>query len=201
MRAEAEMGYRYHLEDMERRYAPSNAVHEHLRSFRSQRGLKKRDMASLMEVTTRTYYDYEEGNRPVPSDALVRLAVLTGGDLNQILLGRSAEPRPQTIESAINDFRTILLFLDVEYPKMDMNTRSEVARFALIHDWQGMQRVHPAVIRDAVKITTGYRFHPEDIAAPPSWEDYEDQDQFEKDMAEWQRQVDGDRKAILDDLG
>lgn len=201
-RAEAEMGYGYHLEDMERRYAPSNTVHENLRSFRSQRGLKKRDMASLMEVTTRTYYDYEEGNRPIPSDALVRLAVLTGGDINQILLGRPAETRPETVESAINDFCVILRFLGVEYPDMDMGTRADVARFALTHDWQGMPRIHPEVIRDAVRMKTRYRFHPEDIPAPPFWEDYGDnQDLFEEHMEEWQRQVDGDRKATLDDLG
>ncbi|MEJ6389821.1 helix-turn-helix domain-containing protein [Gymnodinialimonas ulvae] len=191
-RAEAEQEYEYHLEEMARRYAPSGAVHENLRQFRTVRSLKKQEVAALMEVTTRTYYDYEEGNRPIPSDALVRLAVLTGGDLNEILLGRPAETRPKTIEIAINDFCTILRFLAAEYSSMDMSTRAEVARFALTHDWQGMPRVHPEVIRDAVKMTTRYRFHPETIPAPPYWEDYEDQAQYEADMAQWQREVDED---------
>jgi transcriptional regulator with XRE-family HTH domain len=193
-------GFELHLEDRARRYPMNGAVHENLRRFRKSRKLQQEEIAALMEVTSRTYRDYEKGIRPIPSDALVRLAVLTGGDLNEMLLGRPAETRPDTAENAINDFHTILRFLKVEYPDMDMITCAEVARFALIHDWQGMPRVHPEVIRDAVRMKTRYRFHPEDIPAPPFWEDYgDDQKLFDEHMAEWQRQVDEDRGTQPED--
>lgn len=178
-----------HREDARLGAMPSNAVHENLRRFRIARNLKKQDMAAMMEVTTRSYYDYEQGTRAIPSDALVRLAILTSGDLNEILLGGPVTPRPETINSAINDFCVVLKFLDKEYPEMDMQTRMSVARFVLTHDWQGLPRAHPGVIRDAVRLTTKYRYHPEDIPAPPFWEDYEDQDQFDQDMADWQARV------------
>jgi transcriptional regulator with XRE-family HTH domain len=193
-------GFELHLEDRARRYPMNGAVHENLRRFRKTRRLQQKEIAALMEVTSRTYRDYEKGIRPVPSDALVRLAVLTGGDLNEILLGRPAETRPETVEGALNDYYVILRFLSVEYPDMDLVTSADIARFALIHDWQGMPRVHPEVIRDAVRMKTRYRFHPEDIPAPPFWEDYgDDQDLFEEHTAEWQRQVDEDRGAHPED--
>lgn len=190
-----------HREDARLSATPSNAVHENLRRFRIARNLKKQEMASKMEVTTRSYYDYEQGTRAIPSDALVRLAILTGGDLNEILLGSPATPRPETINSAISDFCVVLNFLGSEYPEMDVHTRMRVARFVLTYDWQGLPRVHPGVIRDAVRLTTKYRYHPEDIPAPPFWEDYEDQDQFDQDMADWQARVEeGLEDAPVEDV-
>jgi hypothetical protein len=53
--------------------------------------------------------------------------------------------------------------------------------------------MHPDIIRDFVKIVTRYKFHPEDLPAPPLHEDYgDDLEGWERDMAEWQRIVDED---------
>lgn len=193
LRQEAEEERDRAREESVRRNGADGAVHENLRNLRLRLKLNKQEMAELMEVTPRTYYGYERGQRTISSDVLVRLAVLTGVDMNEILLGRPARARPETIESAISDFCTVLRFLDTEYPDMDMNTRTKVARLVVTYDWDGALRIHPQVIRDAVKMVTRYRFHPEDLPAPPFWEDYgEDQDQYERDMAAWQRMVDED---------
>lgn len=148
-------------------------------------------MAELMKVTSRTYYAYEQGVRPVPSDTLTRLAIVTGADMNEILLGHAAPTDLNTIRYAVDDLMLIVKFLSTEYPEMDIPTRMEVARFAVTTDWQGWSRMHPSIIRDAVRMVTRYRFHPEDIPAPPNWEDFAGrQGQYDTAMEEWQSEID-----------
>ncbi|MCG7572525.1 helix-turn-helix transcriptional regulator [Phaeobacter sp. CNT1-3] len=175
------------------RNAPSSPLHVNLRTLREKLDLQKNEMAELIKVTPRTYYAYEQGLRPIPSGTLIRLAIVTGADMNQILLGRAAPTNLDTVRSAVDDMMLIIKFLATEYPDMDLQTRQEVSRFAVTTDWQGWSRMHPSVIRDAVRLVTRYRFHPEDIPPPPFHEDYgNDQEQWERDMAEWQRIVDED---------
>jgi hypothetical protein len=116
---------------------------------------------------------------------LIRLAIVSGAYLNELLLGRSAPTDLQAVRCAVDDLMLIIKFLGTEYPEMDEPTRTEVARFAVSTDWQGTSRMHPSVIRDAVRMVTRYRFHPEDIPAPPFWEDYAGKkDQYEAAMEE-----------------
>ena len=175
------------------RFGPSGTIHQNLQRYRKRIGLKKKEVAALMEVTPRTYYAYETGNRPIPSPCIVRLAILTGGDLNEMLMGRPATPRAETIESAISDFTTVLHFLDSEYERMEFDTKVKIARIVVTTDWLGLPRIHPEVIRDVVIAVTRYRFHPDGLPAPPSYDDYNGDDKrFDEDTAAWQRMVDED---------
>ena len=168
--AEARLDRFRDLEEDSVRSAPTSPLHANLRALREKLKFKKNEMAELMEVTSRTYYAYEQGLRPIPSTTLIRLARITGADLNEILMGRPAPTDLQTIRCAIDDLMLIMKFLGVEYPEMDMRTRLEVSRLTVTTDWQGWSRMHPSIIRDAVRMVTRYRFHPEDIPAPPYWE-------------------------------
>lgn len=191
--AEARLDRFRDLEEDSVRYAPTSPLHANLRALREKLKFKKNEMAELMEVTSRTYYAYEQGLRPIPSTTLIRLARITGADLNEILMGRPAPTDLQTIRCAIDDLMLIMKFLGVEYPEMDMRTRLEVSRLTVTTDWQGWSRMHPSIIRDAVRMVTRYRFHPEDIPAPPYWEDFgEKQEQYEAAMEAWQAKIDED---------
>jgi len=58
-----------------------------LREFRSRHGLSQEQMAKLMQVSKRSYLDYERGERSVPSAALVELVARTDLDLNELFRG------------------------------------------------------------------------------------------------------------------
>jgi len=94
--AELEMQLESERQDFEMRYGQLGSVHENLRQFRIRKGYKKQEMAAIMEITPRTYYIYEKGERAIPSTALVKLAALTRCDLNEILMGRLAPSNEQT---------------------------------------------------------------------------------------------------------
>lgn len=176
----------YNRQYMEAYYSPDSPIEENLREFRRRQGLKKKDVAELMGVTSRTYYAYELGTRSIPSDALIKLATMTRVDLNQILMGRPAEIDHQSVRSAIDDLMKILKFLGENYPKMDMNTRLSVARHAVTSDTGDWPRMHPQMIEGSVKTITGYRFHLADIPSPPNPDHYGDNmEQYEKDDAAW----------------
>lgn len=184
------------LLDYRRAYhSPVSPLHENLRTLRINRQLKKQDMADLMGITPRTYYTYESGARPVPSNSLARLATMIDVDLDMLLMGRSLKPTPQIIESAIDDLMKILEFLDREYPTMDWKTRMKVARHAVMADTGDWPRVDPEMIRGSVKVLTRYKFHPENLPQPPNPDDYRDDDRphgYERDMTAWQAIVDED---------
>ena len=197
--AEEEEARRQDREFMVQTYSPRRGANENLRAFRMRHKLKMKDAASMMEVTARTYSDYEKGIRPIPSHALIKFAILTGGDLNEILLGRPSITKPEGFGKVVDEFLSILSFLNFKYPDMSMNVRIEVARCIFKTDWRGMPHTHPEVIRDAVRITTRYQFHPEDIPAPPFWENYDDLKKYADDTAAWQKMVDEDRGRHLGD--
>lgn len=176
----------YNRQYMEAYYSPDSPIEENLREFRRRQGLKKKDVAELMGVTSRTYYAYELGTRSIPSDALIKLATMTRVDLNQLLMGRPAEIDHQSVRSAIDDLMKIMKFLGENYPKMDMNTRLSVARHAVTSDTGDWPRMHPQMIEGSVKTITGYRFHRADIPSPPNPDHYGDNmEQYEKDDAAW----------------
>lgn len=191
--AEREENERIVREEMEIRFAPRGAIHDNLRKYRVRLGFSKQQMAELLEVTPRTYYAYEEGHRAVPTPAIANLAILTGGDLNEIILGRPALRSDKAARVVIDEAIVVLKFLAVKYPEMSLEDRYKVIRLHALDDLDGFPRMHPDIIRDFVKIVTRYRFHPEDLPAPPFHEDYgDDHDRWERDMAEWQQMVDED---------
>lgn len=193
--AEAEQNAPYEREEDERRAGQYGTVHANLRQFRIRSGYKKQEMAQLMEITERSYYDYEAGKRSIPSSALVKLAILTGADLNEILLGRLALTNQQTIENTVRELNSAVEYLGVKYPKMDLATRLKVASFFARYDWQNTVRLHPENIREAVKVITGYRFHPEELSGPPNSEDFgERQDLYSEALETWE-------KMVCEDLG
>ena len=197
--AELEMQLESERQDFEMRYGQLGSVHENLRQFRIRKGYKKQEMAAIMEITPRTYYIYEKGERAIPSTALVKLAALTRCDLNEILMGRLAPSNEQTTHRTVDDLNTTIDYLKHIYPKMDLATRLEVACFVVKNDWQGTKRMQPSNIREAVKVITRYRFHPEGLSAPPHWADYgEHQDLYEKADAEWNRIVEEDFGPLSD---
>lgn len=197
--AELEMQLESERQDDEIRHGQLGSVHENLRRFRIRKGFNKQSMAEIMDVTPRAYYSYEKGNRAIPSTALVKLAVFTRCDLNEILMGRLAPSNDQTKMAAINDLKTTIEYLEQIYPKMSLETRLEVACFVVKHDWLGAKRMTPGNIRDAVIIVTRYRFHPEELEAPPYWEDYGDrQDLYDEAFAEWERIVEEDIGPLPD---
>lgn len=188
--ADAEQSAEYEREEDDRRKGQHGTVHANLRRFRIRSGYKKQEMAQLMEVTERSYYDYEAGKRSIPSSALVKLAILTGADLNEILLGRLALTNQQTIENTVKELNSAVEFLGVKYPEMDLATRLKVASFFARYDWQNTVRLHPDNIKEAVKVVTGSRFHPEGIRPPPAFEDFgERQDLYNEALEAWERMV------------
>lgn len=184
---------RRELEQIEIENAPDGKVHENLKKFRERKGLKKTEIAALMEITPRTYFSYEAGKNPIPSSALVKLATFTGVDMNEILMGRPARTDYAAIKSAFDDLTDIISFLENEYPTMTARTRLRIAKFHVSTDWHPWPRMHPDTIRESVRIKTRYRFHSEDLPAPPYWENYGDnQDLLEEAEAAWQATVDED---------
>lgn len=191
--AEAELEMDREREDEQMRFGPVGSVHTNLKQFRIRNGYKKQDLAQIMEITPRTYYAYEEGKRAIPSTALVKLAALTRCDLNEILLGRPAPSNQKSIQKSVDDLNATIEFLHAAYPKMDLATRLEVACFVVKSDWQNTMRMQPENIREAVRVVTRYRFHPEELHAPPHWEDFDKQQEtYEGAMAEWESIVEGD---------
>ena len=172
------------------RHWPARPVHENLRHYRLAEGLKKSEMAALMQVTARTYYGYEQGDRPIPSDALVQLGIFRGADLNQVLLGQGRETDVEAADRILSELFKIMDYLANEYQEMDGESARSVAGIVIKLRRDGLPRLHPEVIKDAVRIATGYRYHPEDVPAPPDEEQYDGDDAaFEAAYTDWQYAV------------
>jgi transcriptional regulator with XRE-family HTH domain len=198
---EAEQQFDYDREEQERRTGPHGTVHDNLRRFRIRNGFKKQEMAEFMEVTRRSYYTYEEGKRAIPSSALVKLAIVTQADLNEILLGRPSVTKQLTIETTVRELNATIEYLGVSYPKMDLATRLKVACFFAKYDWGDVRRVQAENIREAVRVVTGYRFHPEELPPPPLAEHFgERQDLYEEALASWNSLV-GENDAEAHEAG
>lgn len=169
--------------------ALSVRVHENLEAFRTKRKYKKAEMAEMMGVSARSYYMYETGKRPIPSSALVQLEAFTGADLNEVLLGGSKGPKHDEIKFVVDEAIKALCFLGYNYKDMPMTTKRDV--IDKMFKWQRRgERARPDDIVEAVKSVTRYKYHQEDLPAPPFWEDYgKDQEAYERDMAAWDRMV------------
>lgn len=169
--------------------AMSVNVHENLQEFRRKRKYKKSEMAEMMGVSARSYYMYEAGKRAIPSSALVQLEAFTRADLNEVLLGGTKAPDHSRTQFIVDEAIKALCFLGSEYQDMPMITKRQV--IDELFRWQkGGQPAKPHDIVEAVKIVTRYKFHREDLPAPPFWEDYVDHPEaFELATAAWEKMV------------
>ena len=175
------------LEDAQIRNAPSRPLHENIKKLRAKFELSQSETAEIMGVSERAYRTYEKGRRPIPSDALLKLATATGVDLNEMMLGRPQRPDTAFPEKFYADLETVRNVLRKTYPNMDDPTQLKIARFAVTHDWRPFYTslTDPEMIRDAVIITTDYRFHPDEAPAPPYWEDFLDDETYEAAFEDW----------------
>ena len=170
--------------------ALSVKVHENLEAFRRKRKFKKAEMAEMMGVSARSYYMYETGKRAIPSSALVQLEAFTGADLNEVLLGGSKAPKLDEIKFVVDEAIKALCFLGHNYENMSMKTKREVIDRMFAWQPDGV-RARPADIIDAVKSVTRYKYHPENLPAPPFWADYGgNQEAYDRDMEAWEKLVD-----------
>lgn len=164
--------------------ALSVKVNENLEAFRKARKFKKAEMAEMMGVSARSYYMYETGKRAIPSSALVRLEAFTGADLNLVLLGEAKAPKLDAIKFVIDEAIKALCFLGYKYENMPMETKRAVIDRMFERQPDGV-KARPDDIIGAVRSVTRYKYHPEDLPAPPLWESYMgDHRAYERDMAE-----------------
>ncbi|WP_299551131.1 helix-turn-helix transcriptional regulator [uncultured Tateyamaria sp.] len=164
--------------------ALSVKVHENLEAFRKKRKFKKAEMAEMMGVSSRSYYMYETGKRAIPSSALVQLEAFTGADLNEVLLGGAKSPKLDKIKFVVDEAIKALCFLGHSYENMPMETKRAVIDRMFARQPDGV-KARPDDIIGAVRSVTRYKYHPEDLPAPPLWESYMgDQRAYERDMAE-----------------
>ena len=178
---------------------PQSPMHNNLREFRLNRKFKKQQMAEFMGVTTRTYYAYEKGTRAVPSDALINLATKTNVDLHHLLVGRRIRQDASVVLAAMIDAQLISKKLRENYPDMAAETRAKIASYEVPTDWAEWPRMHPAVIDAAIFKFTRYRYFPEDLPAPPFFEDYhDDPGGYVLDMQAWQDIVEQDFETKTD---
>ena len=167
--------------------ALSTKPHLNLQRFRVSRKFKKAEMAQMMGVSAKSYYLYETGKRAIPSTALVQLEAFTGADLNEVMLGAPKAPKHDRTQHIVDEAIKALCFLGREYPDMPIQTKRRVVdeMFRWLRD---LEKASPNDIIEAVKIVTRYKYHHEDLPAPPFHENYgEDQEAFDRDMAEWER--------------
>lgn len=197
--ADDEAEFQQMLDDQTLAEALSVKVHKNLEDFRKKRKFKKSEMAEMMGVSARSYYMYETGKRPIPSSALVQLEAFTGADLNEVLLGGSKAPKHDEIKFVVDEAIKALCFLGYNYKDMPMATKRDV--IDKMFQWQRKgERARPDDIVEAVKSVTRYKYHQEDLPAPPFWEDYgEDQDAYDRDMAAWNKMVEEDFPPEKDD--
>lgn len=127
------------------------------------------------------------------------MEAFTGADLNEVLLGGSKAPNHDEIKFVVDEAIKALCFLTHNYQDMPMTTKRDV--IDKMFQWQRKgERVRPDDIVDAVKSVTRFKYHQDELPAPPYWEDYgADQDAYERDMAAWYKMIAEDCPADGDD--
>lgn len=169
-------------------YGPKKPLHENLRNYRVRKSLKKYQAAKLMGVTPRTYYSYETGRSSIPLEAIVELATYTGGNLNEVILGRTGTDEDEIVNGVFEDTRRILTYLAETYPKMEKDVKDKVASNLIAAKRSVFPRTDPDTIKAEVIALTGYRFHPGDLPAPPYMPDFVGNETgFDEAMKDWEK--------------
>lgn len=88
--------WKLEVEDDEQEAFEHWLVEERERVYRPELGLKRtrlnnkktqQEMADIMQVSRRAYQLHESGKRPIPSDAMVKLAAFFDADLHEVFTG------------------------------------------------------------------------------------------------------------------
>lgn len=61
------------------------AVYPRIRELREARGYSQREMADLLEMLQPQYFRYEQGQRDIPTQMLIRLSEIYGVSVDYIL--------------------------------------------------------------------------------------------------------------------
>lgn len=88
-----------------------------LKKLRQSWDIPQVKMAGLMGVSQRSYAGYENGERSVPSEALIELAVRTNVDLNELFTGEKGRVGPEYNQSIAMKTVEILNLIESQYPK------------------------------------------------------------------------------------
>lgn len=163
--------------------------HANLERFRKKRGFTKTEMAEMMDITPRSYYAYESGKRSIPTEALVRLNMYTGVDLNEILTGR---PSSEGYERVVSTTIWMLRVLLTDYKGIPLSRQEKIINETIGYAQERGLTIDKRLVDDMVASEMVYKFHPENIPAPPDAEAYgEDQyEQYKRDEEAWQKHVD-----------
>ena len=68
-------------------------MYQRIRDLREDRDLMQKDLAAYLKCTQVCYYNYEMGNRDIPTDVLKALAIYYNTSVDYIL-GLTDEPKP-----------------------------------------------------------------------------------------------------------
>lgn len=68
------------------------AVYPRIRELRETRGYSQREMADLLQMLQPQYFRYEQGQRDIPTQLLIRLSQIYGVSVDYIL-GLTENPR------------------------------------------------------------------------------------------------------------
>ncbi len=60
-------------------------MYQRIRDLREDRDLKQREIADILGCAQRTYSNYELGNRDIPTDVLIKLALYYNVSVDYIL--------------------------------------------------------------------------------------------------------------------
>lgn len=105
-----------------------------LKKFREEKRISQILMAKMMDVSKRSYIDYERHGRSVPSAALANLLAHTELDMNELFTGQpmpvGAHFRQQTAMQSFNIYdRLKKLHPDVDEPTLREGTSTYCAYF------------------------------------------------------------------------
>jgi len=126
-----------------------------LKFFRSWKGLSQVEMATVMDVSRRSYIDYEHGEKPVPSVALARLLSKFDCDLNVLF---TQHPAPITAAQGAK-FTNRAIDLTIELMRLCKGMDKEDARKvvgAIIADESDPACWDEKYIMDYVETYTNY---------------------------------------------
>ncbi|GAA4227430.1 transcriptional regulator with XRE-family HTH domain [Sagittula marina] len=162
--------------------------HANLERFRRKRGFTKTEMAEMMDVTPRSYYAYESGKRSIPTEALVRLNMYTGVDLNEILTGR---PSSEGYERVVSTTIWMLRVLMTDYKGIPLSRQEKIISETICYAQEHGCTIDKRLVDEVVASEMVYKYHSENIPAPPDPQAYSDDQlkQYKEDQATWEARI------------
>lgn len=107
------------------------APHEGLKRLRKKHSKSQAEMAEVLNVSRRSYQDFEAGKRPIPSDAILALHAEFDCDLHELFTGRPVpiprEVRAGFVQAALEAVEALLQRYETEGLSM-----GEIRRYATL---------------------------------------------------------------------